>query len=946
MKKIISLILAFAMVFSLAMPAFAADDTRTIYFENTGNWSSVYAWDASAAAYLGNWPGTAMSKVEGETNIYSIEVSTAAINVIFNNGGGSQTDDLTIPTDGKNLYNYGTGTWSTYDSAGDTSDQTKGDVTASYTPTVTIDSVTVGGDSVTVDNENQTYTVTIPADAESVWYYVYITGVNLDTIPDTSADYLVSMVNMNMCFHGGRYYPDLGRTQLSGEVTADNVGTYDLRFTTDGGTNWFDTEWDIVVQKAEAESTAVSLNVMLKAIDSSTGTEITEIVAAILSASSVDNISMAEYGMISTGDHTMTWNTVPSGYQTPADISVTVTDTNGDGVGELTSNSSHATVDLVDGVYVITVTLEAESTEVSEAKWGASMDSLTGSGTLAEAIAAAQADSTVKYIQLQSDVTAESSFEITSGEFTIDLNGQTVTCSDSNTFGVLGSGAKVTFADSGTTGAVTSGSATQAAIMLQDGGEALITGGSYSGNYALSIDSSCSAAITGGTFTGTGSYAIDNTGTLTISGGTIGSGSWANIGVSGTVTITGGTFTGSGDLGNFAYWSGTLDLSGYSDVTGLQVSNYSGSDLAVSDTTIKLPANYTFVDDSNNPVTTLAYSVVYTIAAVSGGEDTAAKITGVKITVDDKEYTSGNVTIYSDSTVKLTVTGTNLQNGTEDNLVAFASGVSAHVTSSYFEFSTDGTTATLTVPNGSFVNSSNYEIIYSNNNADPYEIKWVNTGLFVTYDSGTKPVPYTITVNAAENGTVIADKQTAAEDETVTLTWTTEGTYELDNIVVEDADGNEVIISDKGLTAWTFIMPASNVTVTATFKEIATTSAGISWGSLAYTYTDEAGEWSAGTATGAGTVTVTNTGTTAITATPSYAATTDEYGTFTGSFDKDSIGIDAGANWTFKLTLDGTPTKAIPAGTKIGTVTITITEAVKVPDESENAAQEDSTPTP
>ena len=39
--------------------------------------------------------------------------------------------------------------------------------------------------------------------------------------------------------------------------------------------------------------------------------------------------------------------------------------------------------------------------------------------------------------------------------------------------------------------------------------------------------------------------------------------------------------------------------------------------------------------------------------------------------------------------------------------------------------------------------------------------------------------------------------------------------------------------------------------------------------------------------------------------------------------------LAAGANQTFTLSLDGDPTKAIPAGTKIGSVTITINEAAE-----------------
>ena len=41
MKKRLSLILALAMILTLAVPAMAAEGDRTIYFENTGDWDTV-----------------------------------------------------------------------------------------------------------------------------------------------------------------------------------------------------------------------------------------------------------------------------------------------------------------------------------------------------------------------------------------------------------------------------------------------------------------------------------------------------------------------------------------------------------------------------------------------------------------------------------------------------------------------------------------------------------------------------------------------------------------------------------------------------------------------------------------------------------------------------------------------------------------------------------------
>ena len=59
---------------------------------------------------------------------------------------------------------------------------------------------------------------------------------------------------------------------------------------------------------------------------------------------------------------------------------------------------------------------------------------------------------------------------------------------------------------------------------------------------------------------------------------------------------------------------------------------------------------------------------------VSGTYNPTVTITGVSLIVDGTTYTKGDVTITPDSTVTLTVTGTNLQYGTNDNFLDFARG--------------------------------------------------------------------------------------------------------------------------------------------------------------------------------------------------------------------------------------------------------------------------------
>ena len=99
----------------------AAGD-RVVYFQNTAGWPApyIYAWtttNGSTTNYVGSWPGVAMTKVDGAENLYCYTISAEAANVIFHNNSGTQTNDLVLPTDGKNCYNYADNTWSIYEAA-------------------------------------------------------------------------------------------------------------------------------------------------------------------------------------------------------------------------------------------------------------------------------------------------------------------------------------------------------------------------------------------------------------------------------------------------------------------------------------------------------------------------------------------------------------------------------------------------------------------------------------------------------------------------------------------------------------------------------------------------------------------------------------------------------------------------------------------------------------
>ena len=85
----------------------------TIYLNNSQKWGTpkAYYWEDLGEEPVA-WPGDNMTKVTG--NIWKVEINSKYNRVIFNNGGNSQTDDLTIPGDNY-IYDYSTGQWSVYD---------------------------------------------------------------------------------------------------------------------------------------------------------------------------------------------------------------------------------------------------------------------------------------------------------------------------------------------------------------------------------------------------------------------------------------------------------------------------------------------------------------------------------------------------------------------------------------------------------------------------------------------------------------------------------------------------------------------------------------------------------------------------------------------------------------------------------------------------------------
>lgn len=82
-----------------------------------------------------------------------------------------------------------------------------------------------------------------------------------------------------------------------------------------------------------------------------------------------------------------------------------------------------------------------------------------------------------------------------------------------------------------------------------------------------------------------------------------------------------------------------------------------------------------------------------------------------------------------------------------------------------------------------------------------------------------KPTAYTVTIaNDITNGTVTANKTSAVKGDTVKLTATPDNGWQLSSYIVTDENGKDITVTE-GI----FTMPASNVTVSATFTKTAAT---------------------------------------------------------------------------------------------------------------------------
>ena len=142
-------------------------------------------------------------------------------------------------------------------------------------------------------------------------------------------------------------------------------------------------------------------------------------------------------------------------------------------------------------------------------------------------------------------------------------------------------------------------------------------------------------------------------------------------------------------------------------------------------------------------------------------------------------------------------------------------------------YETDGTTpVSTTTAAGTYTITWTNESATTFTGADNYNVAKTATGTLTINNpapsgggGGSYTPTYSVTVDKAENGSVTVSPKSASKGTTVTVTVKPDEGYELDTLTVTDKDGKAVTVTEKD-GKYTFTMPASKVTVKATFAEI------------------------------------------------------------------------------------------------------------------------------
>jgi len=335
-------------------------------------------------------------------------------------------------------------------------------------------------------------------------------------------------------------------------------------------------------------------------------------------------------------------------------------------------------------------------------------------------------------------------------------------------------------------------------IQVYSGARATVNAGNIVGGSSLELSGGGVVVNSGGTFvlSGTGNVegnagndcaAICNLGTFYMTGGTVqnnSTGRWGQIGNMGTVIMTGGSIKNNKSTQCTA---------------GIRNADKNASLYLLGGEIINNTSGYYQVCPLSG---VLGWGNVYL-----GGN---INITGnpYQIASGGSEYKNRNLSVCSDITLKIG-DGTNKYtytdvNGQVQNVPVLTEDASVGIYTQTLP--TAGNPVAFTDA-GSAAYASQF---FSDD--DSYAIGTNGTQLVLA-------VPSAVTVNTATNGTASAEKTTAVIGDKVTVTVTPNSGYVLDTLTYTPAGGSATAIT-KVKGEYSFTMPATAVTVNATFVEI------------------------------------------------------------------------------------------------------------------------------
>lgn len=375
-------------------------------------------------------------------------------------------------------------------------------------------------------------------------------------------------------------------------------------------------------------------------------------------------------------------------------------------------------------------------------------------------------------IKLLNDTTAEDQLTVTSMTVTLDLNGHTLTKTHSKyTVSVGGDKGDLTIIDSEGTGAIANGADnTSTTLQANNGGKLTINGGTIKNG----LQPQCSA------------IKVEELGELVINGGIIKKSSMPGVNARsiqtfGKSTITGGTIEGVVQV--WQYNTGTTPEEAYESTLNITGGTFQDSVIICGST--KPTLDYPF-----------------------GG---TVNITGGTFTGVNNE--DGNPMVGVRLPSKLAEEGAinnhptmNIKGGTFD----VRTGVYDVAANDYLAEDSDY----LTVTNGSFSTKPD-------NVPDGWEVVPDGDRWTIKEKDPEAPEKFTITPDSTiTNGTINVIPTESIAGETVTVFVEANEGFTIGTVTVTDAEDNEQSVTKVTTSMYTFTMPASNVTVSATFEKI------------------------------------------------------------------------------------------------------------------------------